>query len=161
MSLGELDHIAFRVKDIEPVVKMYTETMGFEVVQELVFDLEGSKVRSKLLNLPGTKFLIFVDMGTQEGDILSEWVKEHGNAIHHMAYRVEDIHKSFEELKAKGMKFTTDKVIDTGGGLKQLFSHPHPETGLITELIKREKDDIFFVQENVEELIKSTNKFNK
>jgi len=47
-----------------------------------------------------------------------------------------------------------------GGGFKQLFTTPHPVTGVITEIIECYKEDVFFVLDNVLQLIKSTEQFN-
>lgn len=156
MILKRLDHIAFRVADLNPVVDFYTSTLGFEIVQELTLDFGGSKALSKVLTLPGNPFYIFVDQGMDSDNIITKWVEQYGSGLHHMAYLVEDIYAAAEHLKKRGMKFTTDEVIDTGGGLKQLFSLPNPITGILTEIIQREKEGVFFVQENVIQLIKST-----
>jgi catechol 2,3-dioxygenase-like lactoylglutathione lyase family enzyme len=161
MALERLDHIAFRVSEVKPVVDFYVNTLGFRVVQEMEMDLGGSKAYSNVLNLPGVPFYIFVDQGMDEENIITKWVDKFGSRLHHMAYLVKDIQTASEVLRQKGMVFTTDEVIDTGGGLKQLFTTPHPITGVITEIIQRYKDDVFFVQENVIQLIKSTEEFNK
>lgn len=126
MSLSRLDHIAFRVADIQPVVQFYTQNLGFEIVQEMQLDLSGSKAKSNVLQLPGTPFYVFVDQGLDEHNIITKWVQTHGNRLHHMAYLVDDIDAAWEQLKAQGMTFTTDHVVDTGGGLKQLSC---PEIG--------------------------------
>ena len=156
MVLNRLDHIAFRVADIRPVVDFYVETMGFQVVQEMQMDIAVSKAFSNVLNLPGQPFFIFVDQGVEEDNIITRWVKDHGPGLHHMAYLVDDIDNAAEILRRQGMKFTTEEVIDTGGGLRQLFSLPNSDTGLITEIIQREREGLFFVQENVVKLIEST-----
>ena len=156
MLLKRLDHIAFRVADMNPVVDFYTSTLSFKIVQELTLDFAGSKALSTVLHLPGNPFYIFVDQGMDSGNIITKWVEQYGSGLHHMAYLVDDIHAAAEQLKKQGMKFTTDEIIDTGGGLKQLFSLPNPMTGILTEIIEREKEGIFFVQENVVQLIKST-----
>ena len=154
--LKRLDHIAFRVADIKPVVDFYTATLGFRVVQEMVMDFGGSRALSNVLNLPGTPFYIFVDQGLAEDNIITRWVGKNGNGLHHMAYLVDDIGRAADVLRSRGMTFTTDGVVDAGGGLKQLFTLPNPDTGLITEIIQRDKEDVFFVQENVMQLIQST-----
>ena len=156
MLLTRLDHIAFRVADLEPVVEYYTRTLGFEIVQQMEMDIGGSKAISNVLNLPGSPFFIFVDQGMDWDNIITKWVKKYGSGLHHQAFLVDDIFKVEKKLKKQGMEFTTDKPVDTGGGLKQLFSKPIPVTGLITEIIQREKEDIFFVKENVIQLIEST-----
>ncbi len=156
MLLKQLDHIAFRVSDLEPVVDYYTTKLGYKIVQQLELDFHGSGAISNVLNLPGTAFYIFIDQGLDWDNIITQWVKKHGSGLHHMAYLVDDIHATVAELKKQGIQFTTDHIVDTGGGLKQLFTLPSPITGLITEIIQRDQDDIFFVQANVEELIRST-----
>ena len=119
-------------------------------------DFEGSKAYSKVLNLPGVPYYIFVDQGLDEENIITRWVKKNGSGLHHMAYLVEDVVAEAEKLRKSGLTFTTDRFVDTGGGLKQLFTKPHPVTGVITEIIERYRDNIFFVQENVIQLIQST-----
>ncbi|MBN2011764.1 VOC family protein [candidate division KSB1 bacterium] len=156
MIAKQLDHIAFRVTDIDPVVSYYTKKLGYKVVQEMELDFGGTKAVSNVLNLPGTKFYIFVDQGLDWDNIITRWVKKNGSKMHHMAYCVDDIYDAAEEMRKHGVEFTSKDVVDTGGGLKQLFTLPSPVTGMITELIQRERDDIFFVQGNVIELIRST-----
>ena len=151
-----LDHIAFRVAELPPAVDFYTQTLGFEIVQKMTLDFGATSAISNVLNLPGQPFYIFVDQGLQTENIISKWVAKNGSGLHHMAYLVEDIAATSAQLKKQGMKFTTDHLIDSGGGLKQLFSEPDPVTGLITEIIQRDKKDVFFVRENVLQLIKST-----
>ncbi len=156
MLFTRLDHVAFRVDDIRPVVDFYTNQLGYRLVQEMTLDLGGSTAISNVLQLEGNPFYVFVDQGLEDDNIISKWVKTFGNRLHHMAYLVENIYETWEQLKFQGVEFTSEKVIDTGGGLKQLFTHPNPFTGLITEIIQRDKENIFFVQNNVIELIKST-----
>jgi len=156
MVLKQLDHIAFRVTDVVPVVQFYTSTLGFIVIQEMELDFGGTKAISRVLNLTGKPFYIFVDQGIDPHNIVTKWVGKYGSGLHHMAYLVEDIDTAADTLKKQGLQFTTDEVIDSGGGLKQLFSMQNPVTGIITEIIQRYKKDIFFVQENVLQLIRST-----
>ena len=156
MDIKHLDHIAFRVADVRPVVDFYTSLLGFRIVQEMTLDFGGTRAISRILGLPGSRFYIFVDQGLDTDNIITKWVAKHGNGLHHMAYLVDDIHAAEDRLRKQGMTFTTDRVVDTGGGLKQLFSLPHPDTGIITEIIERQREDVFFVQENVIQLIKST-----
>jgi methylmalonyl-CoA/ethylmalonyl-CoA epimerase len=160
MPLKRLDHITFRVTEVKPVVEFYTKTLGFHVVQNINLDFGETKAFSSVLSLVGTGFYIFVDQGMDSNNVVSKWVEKNGSGLHHMAYLVDNIDSAAGNLKEKGMIFTTDDVVDTGGGLKQLFSTPHPVTGVITEIIERYKEGVFFVMGNVLKLIKSTEKFN-
>jgi methylmalonyl-CoA/ethylmalonyl-CoA epimerase len=156
MDLKQLDHIAFRVADVRPVVDFYQSVLGFRIVQRMTLDFGGTRAISRVLGLPDSRFYIFVDQGLDPENIITKWVAQHGNGLHHMAYLVDDIYAVEDRLRKQGMTFTTDHVVDTGGGLKQLFSFPNPDTGIITEIIERQREDVFFVQRNVIQLIKST-----
>ncbi|MFC2156678.1 VOC family protein [Acidobacteriota bacterium] len=156
MFLNRLDHIAFRVEEVKPVVDHYVNSLGFKVVQAMELDFSGNQAYSNVLNLPGTPFYVFVDQGLDEDNIITCWVEKYGAGLHHMAYLVDDIDAAAKDLTEKGLQFTTEKVVDTGGGLKQLFTHPDPGTGVITEIIQRYRENVFFVQGNVLQLIQST-----
>lgn len=154
--LNQLDHIAFRTDDLDALVTHYTQNLSYEVIQEMTLQFGESRALSRVLQLPGHPFYVFVDMGMTPDNIISQWVAAHGSGLHHLAYLVDDIDAAHDALKKRGVEFTTGHVIDTGGGLRQLFTQPDPVTGLITELIQRDRPDVFFVQKNVEALIRST-----
>lgn len=156
MLLQQLDHLAFRVTDFKSVVDYYVRQMGFAVVQEMEMEFGKSRAISRVLNLPGTQFFIFVDQGLDEENIITQWVRKYGSGLHHQAFLVADIESVFTQLRQRGVQFTTDKIIDTGGGLKQLFTLPNPITNVLTEIIQRDRPDVFFVKGNVIQLIQST-----
>lgn len=154
-----IDHIAFRVKDVNRAVKHYTDIHNFKIMQEMDLKILGSKVKSFVLRQGDVKPYIFISEGFGSNNIVKEWVKEHGNAMHHIAYIVDDIRKEVSRLKHEGIKFTTPDII---GSYKfsQIFSVPNKETGLIHEIIERNSRDAFFAEQNVEQLINSTKKYS-
>jgi 4-hydroxyphenylpyruvate dioxygenase-like putative hemolysin len=91
--------------------------------------------------------------------VVKEWVKQHGNALHHIAYSVENIHKEVAEMKARGVEFTTPEVLESEE-LLQIFTKPAPETGIIHEIIQR-KGNKSFSATNVKRLMASTKDLNK
>jgi 4-hydroxyphenylpyruvate dioxygenase-like putative hemolysin len=161
MAGKHIDHIAFRVTDLEKTVKFYTEVMDFEVTDRFFIDFEdNTQARCAALKAKdGQGISVFISEGVGEGGVVKEWVKQHGNALHHIAYAVDDIKKEVADMKRKGIQFTTEDVLDSEE-LTQIFTRPAPETGIIHEIIQRKGSKSFSVN-NVKRLMASTKELNK
>ena len=158
MGTKRIDHIAFRVDDLEKAVRFYTDVMGYQVTDRFSINFEDdTQARCAALKAADGKGIsIFVSEGVGEGGVVKEWVKANGNGLHHIAYAVDDIKTDVAEMKAKGIQFTTDEVLESQE-LLQIFSTPVPETGVIHEIIER-KGTKSFSESNVKRLMASTKK---
>ncbi len=86
-----------------------------------------------------------------------QFIRHYGTRVHHMAFRTEDIERTFAALKDDGMKFLVDLVGSPEEGLHQTFTLPSPHTLLVNEYIHRyEGFDGFFARSNVEMLTRAT-----
>jgi methylmalonyl-CoA/ethylmalonyl-CoA epimerase len=152
---ASIDHIAFRVADLEKAIQFYTEVMGCELADRFYVDFEdGTKARCAALNAGPIQ--IFVSEGVGDGGVVREWVKKHGNNIHHIAYAVDDLATAVEDAKRKGVEFLSEKQIENDD-LIQIFTRPHDDTGVIHELIQRKHPGAKgFATENVKKLMDST-----
>ena len=98
---------------------------------------------------------LFVSDGPP-GSIVGDWVKARGGfgGVHHIAYQVEDVAATMAEWKEKGYtEFCSEKPL-TCPGLTQVFTKPSELTGIIYELITRDKHG--FCKSNVKDLMQST-----
>lgn len=161
MAGKHVDHIAFRVADLEKAIKFYTDMMDFEVTDRFFIDFDdNTQARCAALKAKdGQGISIFLSEGVGDGGVVKEWVKQHGNALHHIAYAVDDIKKEVAEMKAKKIQFTTEDVLDSEE-LTQIFTKPAPETGIIHEIIQRKGSKSFSVA-NVKRLMASTKDVDK
>lgn len=152
---ARIDHIAFRVADLEKAIQFYTEVMGCEIADRFFVDFDdGTKARCAALNAGSIQ--IFVSEGIGDGGVVKEWVKKHGNNIHHIAYAVDNLAAAVEDARQKGVEFLSEKQIENDD-LIQIFSRPNDETGVIHELIQRKHPDAKgFATENVKQLMDST-----
>jgi catechol 2,3-dioxygenase-like lactoylglutathione lyase family enzyme len=171
-----LDHIAYRVRDRKEAAQFLEDSLGYKIDPALHegFDVQfedGTMAKCFVLLPPesestsGSYFIngylgsewhappeIFVSDGTQSS-IVAEWVKANGPGIHHLAYQVSCVKKTMEEWRLKGIQFLSEEPMYCDG-LVQVFTVPHPVTGLIYELIERES--VGFCRDNVKKLMKST-----
>ena len=154
-----LDHIAYRVADrkktatfLETILKYKTNTEF-----EIVFDNQSKAECLVLEPQSSPNPEIFISDGTSDS-IVGEWVQNHGGngGIHHIAYRVNNIHTVVKEWKENGVQFLTENVIDCPeDNMKQIFSKPVDMLGgIIIELIERQ--DKGFCQNSVKDLMNST-----
>ena len=171
-----LDHIAYRVKNRENAIKFLKFSLGYDIDPDLKegFDIlfeDGSKARCYALVPPesasgskariwdgyfGVQFHaapeIFVSEGS-DNSIVADWVEKNGPGIHHLAYEVDSVEETMRRWKREGIEFTSDTPLKCPG-LVQVFTKPHPETGMIYELIERESKG--FCKDNVKDLMNST-----
>ena len=171
-----LDHIAYRVRDRNKAYKFFKSNLGYEKAIDLPegFEIEfedgttakclvleppesdtGSQARSVEMMFSAVFHSppeIFVSDGT-DNSIVSDWVKENGPGIHHVAYEVESVELKMKEWQKSGIEFASEEPL-TCPGLVQIFTKPHPETGMIYELIQRTKHG--FCKDNVKDLMRST-----
>jgi len=130
--------------------------MDFEVTDRFFIDFDdNTQARCAALKAKdGQGISVFISEGVGDGGVVKEWVKQHGNALHHIAYAVDDIKKEVAAMKTKGIEFTTEEVLDSEE-LTQIFTKPAPETGIIHEIIQRKGSKSFSVN-NVKRLMAST-----
>jgi lactoylglutathione lyase len=105
------NHTSFTVSDLERSVEFYTRVLGFDL--ERRFDAEGQAI-STITGFSGARLRIaFVSLGdfrleliqydSPEGAKLDTATNNIGSA--HIAFWTDDVDKTYEELKAKGVHF--------------------------------------------------------
>lgn len=150
---GPIDHIAFRVENLEEALAMYVGVMGLEVADRFEIRFEdGTLANCAAINAGSIQ--IFVSEGIGEGGVVKDWVKRHGSALHHIAYAVPNIHAAMDRMKQQGIQFLTEDVLEDAN-LLQAFTMPEKRTGIIHEIIQR-KGNKSFSTNNVKRLMDST-----
>jgi len=131
----KIDHIGMIVKDLDVSITNYTSKLGLEVKEIEEIEVEGAKERLAFIPVGDTTIEL---IGTSaEKGIAADFLKEHGEGIHHIAIQVEDIDQIFKDLKSKGVKFAWDRVIERGPGTKIAFFEAKEFNGVLIELVER------------------------
>ena len=182
-----LDHIAYRTADRIKTAQFFIDVFGYSIQTEFepIFP-DGTSQGVKCIALePPEKFKgeklhefswmhtyecpgfkqefhlapeIFVSDGPPTS-IVGKWVAERGGigSIHHCAYQVNDVQKAMNEWKDKGYaEFASEEPFKCEN-LIQIFSKPSLVTGIIFELIQRDKYG--FCAESVAKLMESSRDF--
>jgi methylmalonyl-CoA/ethylmalonyl-CoA epimerase len=120
------DHVAVSVKagELEPQVNAY-KAMGFrEVHREDV--LGGDQVREVLLQVgDGPNLVQLLEPLSPESPVAKQVEKNGGRGgLAHVAFRVADIGKAFDYLKANGFKIIDPEPRKGSRGTTVFFVHP-------------------------------------
>lgn len=108
----KLDHIALVVKDIEKAVDFYSKAFALDF-EEIAEHALPPDVITRGKPTPYTMKVTFAQMGpvrlevvqVVEGEcIYTEFLKEHGEGIHHLGFEVEDLEKEVANAEAQGLE---------------------------------------------------------
>ena len=130
----KFDHVGVAVKSVDQMLAIYSKIGEFQVKQT---EVAGQKARVALLKA-GETSVEFLEP-TSEDSTLAKFIRERGEGLHHIAFEVDDIEKTTEELKAKGFRFIYDKPADGKFGSRVNFMHPKSTGGILVELTQSAK----------------------
>lgn len=130
----KVDHIGIAVKNLEETLKFYEGALGLKCGGTEV--VEEQKVKVAFLPIGDTEIELLES--TDEQGPISRYIEKKGEGIQHMAYRVDNIEKAIEEMKAKGIRMIDEKPRYGAGGAKIAFLHPKSTYGVLIELCERD-----------------------
>ncbi|MBW2368568.1 MAG: VOC family protein [Deltaproteobacteria bacterium] len=101
MNIKRIIHLGIMAKAMEPVKKLYQDTLGLPLGHEELY--EGT-VDISFLPVGDSSVEIFADNPvTGTGDVTQEIEELGGEGIHHVAFEVDDLDGALDELKAKNV----------------------------------------------------------
>ncbi len=125
MKVGKLLHTRMRVSDMEETIRFYTDVLGLEVL-----DRNTSPRGSHLafLKVPNSEELIELCSFPASGAVKVQ------EDLVHLAFEVEDMDRTIEELNTKGVPITDGPTTSSSGSRFIFIDAPD---GYEIELIQR------------------------
>ena len=132
MMLGNLNHVALVVSDLEQACQSWQNLLGAEVSAPQTLPEHGVTV--VFIDLPNTRIELLEPLG--DGSPVSRFLEKHkGGGMHHICMNVEDITQAREELVSRGARILGDGEPKIGAhGNPVLFMHPGDFHGTLIEL---------------------------
>jgi hypothetical protein len=90
--------------------------------------------------------LAFIPVGDQNIELIEtsaekclagDFLREHGERIHHIAIEVEDLDKIFKELSSQGVEFLWDRIIEKSPTTRIAWLKSKEFNGVHIELVER------------------------
>jgi methylmalonyl-CoA/ethylmalonyl-CoA epimerase len=101
---------------------------GHEVVEE-------QKVKVAFIPVGESKIELLES--TESDGSITKFIQKYGEGIQHIAFRVDDIEKTLQELKQKGVRLIDEKPREGAGGARIAFIHPKATKGVLIEICER------------------------
>ena len=95
-----IGHIGIAVKNIEEAITAISKAFGLSIPS--IKDIPEKKIKVALLDIGGTG-LEFIQDYSEEGGF-AKFIKEKGNAIHHICFLTDQIETDIEILKSRGYR---------------------------------------------------------
>ncbi len=130
--IGRLNHVAIATKDIAAATKVYRDTLGAKVSEQVPQPDHG--VTTVFVELPNTKIELLEPLGPNS-PIAKFLEKNQSGGIHHLCYEVDDIHVAIKQMKENGATITGTGEPRIGAhGKPVVFLHPKDFGGTLIEL---------------------------
>lgn len=130
----KIEHIGIIVKDLETSIKKYVSLLGLEVKEIEEAKVENSINRLAFLPIGETNIELIQTAGKTALD--ADFLRERGDGIHHIAFEVENLDKTFNELRSQGVEFVYDKILAGSRGSKCAFFKVEEFNGIYIELVQ-------------------------
>ena len=126
-----LDHVAIAVSDLDRAQKVYEDLgLTFNHEREVV---ESQKVTTSFASINEMAHIELVCPLNKEGPI-QKFIEKNGEGIHHLCFKVTDVLKKSEEMKALGHKLVYQDPIIGANNCLVNFIHPKSTGGVLIEI---------------------------
>ena len=136
MKIERIDHICFAVKNLEDTKRVYKDHFGLKPECEYVAESEKIKVARYYI---GEVAVEFMESTVPDGEV-GKFINARGEGAFLISYKVDDLTKAMDELKAKNVKLIDNKPRELFGTRYAFVHHPNKLHGVLTELLDGEFD---------------------
>ncbi len=135
MKATHIEHLGIAVANLEESIKYYEQVLGFKCYS--IEEVKDQKVKTAFFKVGQTKIEL-LESTSPDGPI-GKFLEKKGEGIHHIAFAVEGLQESLNELQVKGVKLIDETPRAGAEGLNIAFLHPKSTYGVLTELCEEPK----------------------
>lgn len=132
---SRIDHVGIAVPDLDSAKDLYVHTFGMQVVHEETNEEQG--VREAMLTVGsagGAQIQLLAPLSPES--TIASFLDRSGPGVQQVAYRVDDVERAAEELRAQGMRVLYDTPRRGTAGSRVNFVHPKDAGGVLVELVE-------------------------
>ncbi len=128
-----LDHVGVAVSKVEQALPLYTAVLGLKL--EAIRESKQNRIRAATLTTGNTTIELIEPLDPESP--IAKFLQKRGQGLHHLAFTVDDIEKSLEELKGQGVTLIDEKPRTGIEGGRVAFLHPKSTGDVLIELCER------------------------
>jgi methylmalonyl-CoA/ethylmalonyl-CoA epimerase len=133
MKILKVEHIGIAVKNNDAAKKLFGDILGLHYTKSEI--VAEQKVNTTFFEVGDTHVELLE--ATSPDSAIAKYIDKKGEGIQHIAFSVENIEESLEELKAGGIQLIDEKPRRGAGGAKVAFLHPKSTFGVLIELCEK------------------------
>lgn len=128
--IKQIDHLGIAVHSLDETVPVYEKALGLHC--EHREEVPSQKVRTAFFDVGGVH-LELLEPTSPESPI-AKFLADHGEGIHHLAFRTDNITEQLAQAAGAGMRLIHEKPFEGAAGKLVAFLHPKSTHGVLTEL---------------------------
>jgi len=128
-----IEEVVLAVEDQDKTVALFEELFGLDFNETWEVPVDNMKVRCARVG--DTEFHIVASTGPE--GVIAKFIRDRGEGIHHIAFRVSNLDKTIAKLKEKGVKMIPQEPRAGRRAARYIFAHPKSVHGVLIELIER------------------------
>ena len=129
---GRIDHIGVAVEDLDAAIALYEQS--FEMTLAHRETVEDQGVEAVLLDVGEGHVELLRPLGPDTA--VGKFLAKSGAGLHHVAYAVDDIDATLEQLTAAGIELIDSKPRTGIRESRVAFLHPRSTGGVLTEIVE-------------------------
>lgn len=130
-----IDHIGVAVNKIEPALAVLRKAGPVKLGKEEIIPAFG--VRAVMAAAGKGVPIEFIEPTSEDSNV-AKFLKQRGEGLHHVAYRVADIEASLAALADQGFALIDKNPRHGYADSRVAFVHPKSFVGILTELVQRD-----------------------
>jgi methylmalonyl-CoA epimerase len=127
-----IDHIGVAVRDIDGALVLFEATFGMQLVHREVIEDQG--VEAALLDVGEGHVELLQPLG--DDTPVGRFLAKRGPGLHHVAYHVEDVAATLEQLRSAGVALIDEQPRVGIRDSRVAFLHPASTASVLTEIVQ-------------------------
>lgn len=130
--LGRIDHVGVAVEDLDGALALYGDRLAMSTAHRETVEEQG--VEAVLLDVGDSHVELLRPLGPDTP--VGRFLAKKGPGLHHVAYGVEDIEETLEQLNGQGVRLIDETPRPGIRGSRVAFLHPAATGGVLTEIVQ-------------------------
>ncbi len=133
--MEKLEHIGIAVKNLQKSNELFEKLLGKPPYK--TEDVEREGVRTSFFDVGGIKIELIE--ATRANSPIAKFLETRGEGLHHLAFAVDSVKESIEELSNKEFRMLSDEAKPGADNKMIVFMHPKGTNNVLVELCEERK----------------------